>query len=73
MCIFPDDENKGTKGTTELLIENSILKSRIAYSLGSLETISYLLKNDDPEMLSKNMEHLKNTVDRVLSDLKSNF
>lgn len=70
MGIFPDDENKGTR---ELLIENSMLKSRIAYSMGSLETISYLLKNDDPEMLSKNMEHLKNTVDRVLSDLKSNF
>jgi hypothetical protein len=70
MGIFPDDENKVN---ADLQKENYILKSRIAYSLGSLETISYLLKNDDPDMLSKNMEHLKNTVDRVLSDLKSNF
>lgn len=67
MGIFPDDENNGN---IDLLKENYILKNRIAYSLGSLETISYLLKNDDPDMLAKNMEHLKNTVDRVLSDLK---
>jgi hypothetical protein len=72
MGIFSDDDNE-IIGRNDLLKENHILKNRIAYSLGSLETISYLLKNDDPEMLSKNMEHLKNTVDRVLNDLKKNY
>jgi hypothetical protein len=72
MGIFSDDDNE-IIGRNDLLKENHILKNRIAYSLGSLETISYLLKNDDQEMLSKNMEHLKNTVDRVLNDLKKNY
>lgn len=50
--------------------ENVLLKSKIAYSLGSLETVNYLLKNDDPEMLHKNIEHLRSTVNRVLEDLR---
>jgi len=54
----------------KLLQENISLKNRISYSIGSLETISYLLNNEDPEMLTKNLEHLKNTVSRVLEDLK---
>jgi hypothetical protein len=36
-------------GLKILIKENALLKSKIAYSLGSLETLSYLLKNDDPE------------------------
>lgn len=56
-----------------LLKENALLKTKIAYSIGSLETVSYLLKNGDPEILQKNLEHLKNTVDRVLADLKKDF
>jgi hypothetical protein len=67
MGILPDDNSTEPNN---LLRENYILKNKIAYSLGSLETISYLLKNDDPDTLSKNMEHLINTVDRVLCDLK---
>jgi sensor histidine kinase YesM len=57
----------------KLLAENIFLKSKIAYSLGSLETINYLLKNDDPEMLNKNLEHLRGTVNRVLNDLSKDF
>jgi hypothetical protein len=71
MGMLPDENE--TSGRNDLLKENHILKNRIAYSLGSLETISYLLKNDDPEMISKNMEHLKNTVDRVLNDLRKDY
>ena len=56
-----------------LIKENIMLKSKIAYSLGSLETINYLLKNDDPVMLHKNLEHLRNTVNRVLDDLRKDF
>ena len=57
----------------KLLAENIFLKSKIAYSLGSLETINYLLKNDDPVMLNKNLEHLRGTVNRVLNDLSKDF
>jgi hypothetical protein len=57
----------------KLLAENIFLKSKIAYSLGSLETINYLLKNDDPVMLNKNIEHLRGTVNRVLNDLSKDF
>lgn len=59
-----EDQNK------TLVKENILLKSKIAYSLGSLETVNYLLKNDDPQMLQKNLEHLRNTVNRVLEDLR---
>ena len=57
----------------KLLAENIFLKSKIAYSLGSLETINYLLKNDVPIMLNKNIEHLRGTVNRVLNDLSKDF
>ena len=57
----------------KLLAENIFLKSKIAYSLGSLETINYLLNNDDPIMLNKNIEHLRGTVNRVLNDLSKDF
>lgn len=71
----PKDKISNTKDTKEkkLLAENIFLKSKIAYSLGSLETINFLLKNDDPEMLNKNLEHLRSTVNRVLEDLKKDF
>ena len=52
------------------LAENTQLKSILAYSLGSLETINYLLKNDDPEILKKNLDHLRGTVSRVLEGIK---
>ena len=66
------DSNKEIQDK-KLLAENIFLKSKIAYSLGSLETINYLLKNDDPIMLNKNIEHLRGTVNRVLNDLSKDF
>ncbi len=57
----------------DVIKENVILKSKIAYSIGSLETVSYLLKNDDPETIVKNTEHLKFTVSRILEDLKKDI
>jgi hypothetical protein len=70
-----NSKKESIRGTQDkkLLAENIFLKSKIAYSLGSLETINYLLKNEDPDMISKNMEHLRSTVNRVLSDLKKDF
>ncbi len=57
----------------DVIKQNVILKSKIAYSIGSLETVSYLLKNDDPETIVKNTEHLKFTVSRILEDLKKDI
>ena len=54
----------------EVINENNYLKAKIAFSLGALEGISYLLKNDDPLSMDQNREHLKNTVNRVLNDLR---
>jgi len=64
------EKEKQTTSQNKTTKENILLKSKIAYSIGSLETINYLLKNDDPEILNKNLEHLRNTVSRILEDLK---
>jgi hypothetical protein len=64
------DKDKSSTPQSKTYRENILLKSKIAYSIGSLETINYLLKNDDPDILRKNLDHLRNTVLRVLSDLK---
>lgn len=64
------EKNNELTSSEILTNENAILRSKIAYSIGSLETINYLLKNDDPEKIVKNMEHLKSTVFRILEDLK---
>lgn len=58
------------KSKSKVLEENIILKSKIAYTTGSLETVNYLLRNDDPETIVKNTEHLKSIVSRILDDLK---
>ena len=58
------------KQILEIIEENNYLKGKIAFSLGALEGISYLLKNDDPLSIDKNRDHLKNTVNRVLEDLR---
>lgn len=58
------------KQILEIMEENNYLKGKIAFSLGALEGISYLLKNDDPLSIDKNRDHLKNTVNRVLEDLR---
>ena len=56
-----------------LLKENALLKAKIAYSIGSLETVNYLLRSSSPELFEKNLEHLRSTVSRVLTDLKKGF
>jgi hypothetical protein len=58
------------KRILEIMEENNYLKGKIAFSLGALEGISYLLKNEDPLSIEQNKEHLKNTVNRVLEDLR---
>jgi hypothetical protein len=66
-------ESKNDVGNKKLIAENAFLKSKISYSIGSLETICYLLKNEDSEILNKNLDHLRSTVNRVLEDLKKDF
>jgi len=66
-------ESKDDSGNKKLITENAFLKSKIAYSIGSLETICYLLKNEDSEILNRNLDHLRSTVNRVLEDLKKDF
>ena len=61
------------KSKSKVLEENIILKSKIAYTTGSLETVNYLLRNDDPETIVKNTEHLKSIVSRILEDLKKDI
>lgn len=56
----------------QLIEENLQLKNRIAFSIGALEGINYLLKNTDPNLGDKQFDHLKEIVSRVVNDLKSN-
>jgi hypothetical protein len=54
----------------QIVEENAHLKNKIAFSIGALEGISYLLKNNDPSLTEQNLEHLKEIVNRVVDDLK---
>lgn len=57
----------------EVMDENNYLKSKVAFSLGALEGINYLLKNDDPLVIKQNLDHLRTTVNRVIDDLRNDF
>jgi hypothetical protein len=57
----------------EVIEEKNYLKSKVAFSLGALEGISYLLKNDDPLIIKQNLDHLRTTVNRVIEDLRRDF
>lgn len=63
-------DNTNTSKMTEILEENSHLKSKLAFSIGAFEGISFLLKNNDPNLAEQNLEHLKSVVNRVLEDLR---
>lgn len=56
---------------TPLLLEENIhLKSKIAFSIGALEGIKFLLKNNDPALAQQNLDHLRKVVERVIDNLK---
>ena len=57
----------------EVIDEKNYLKNKVAFSLGALEGISYLLKNDDPLVIKQNLDHLRTTVNRVIEDLRRDF
>ena len=53
----------------DLLKENNELRTKIAFSLGALEGIGYLLKSDDP----KHLDHVRSTINRVIDDLRNDL
>jgi hypothetical protein len=55
----------------KLLDENTLLKSKLGFALGVLETVQILTKQGTPEILDKNIEHLRLTIPRSLDDLRS--
>ena len=65
-----EDKDKKPTENKKIIVENALLKSKIAFSIGSLETVMYLLKSEDPVLLKMNLEHLRKTVNKVLTELK---
>lgn len=54
-----------------LLKENALLKSKLGFALGVLETVQILTKAVSPEILEKNIDHLRVTIPRSLEDLRN--
>lgn len=54
-----------------LMKENALIKSKLGFALGVLETVQILTRNVSPEILEKNLEHLRLTIPRSLEDLRS--
>ena len=55
----------------KLLEENALLKGKLGFALGVLETVQILTRPVSPEILDKNLEHLRLTIPRSLDDLRS--
>lgn len=64
-----DGENL-SKREIELLKENALLKSKLGFALGVLETVQILTRPVSSEILEKNLEHLRLTIPRSLEDLR---
>ena len=60
-----------SESEVKLLDENTLLKSKLGFALGVLETVQILTKQVSPEILDKNLEHLRLTIPRSLDDLRS--
>jgi len=60
-----------SKREQSLLKENAILKSKLGFALGVLETVGILTRPVSPEILEKNLDHLRSTIPRSLEDLRS--
>ena len=54
----------------EILEENVLLKSKLGFALGVLEAVQILTKQVSPEILEKNLDHLRVTVPRSIEDIK---
>lgn len=60
-----------TRREQNLLKENALLKGKLGFALGVLETVQILTRQMSPEILDKNLEHLRVTIPRSLEDLRS--
>jgi len=60
-----------SKREQELLKENALLKSKLGFALGVLETVKILTRPVSSEILEKNIDHLRTTVSRSLQDLRN--
>lgn len=60
-----------SKREQELLKENALLKSKLGFAIGVLETVQILTRVVTPEILEKNLDHLRTTVPRSLEDIRS--
>ncbi len=54
----------------ELIKENSILKSKLGFALGVLETAQILIRPVSQEILEKNLEHLRIRISKSLDDIR---
>lgn len=64
-------DNNKPQEIKQLIEENLQLKNKIAFSIGALEGINYLLKNQDPNLGEQSLIHLRDIVNRVVTDLKN--
>lgn len=64
-------DKKKSEKMNQLIEENIQLKNKIAFSIGALEGINYLLKNQDPNLGEQSLTHLRDIVNRVVTDLKN--
>lgn len=63
-------EGSLSKKEQELLKENALLKSKLGFALGVLETVQILIRPVSQEILDKNLEHLRTNIPRSLEDLR---
>jgi hypothetical protein len=60
-----------TRREQNLLKENALLKSKLGFALGVLETVQILTRPVSPEIIEKNLDHLRITIPRSLEDIRS--
>ena len=60
-----------TRREQNLLKENALLKSKLGFALGVLETVQILTRPVSPEIIEKNLDHLRITIPRSQEDLRT--
>jgi hypothetical protein len=53
-----------------LEFENLVLKEKLGFALGVLDTVQILIRPNEEETLNKNLEHLRLSIPRSIEDLK---
>jgi hypothetical protein len=50
--------------------ENLVLKEKLGFALGVLDTVQILIRPNEEEELNKNLEHLRANIPRSIEDLR---